>query len=65
MHAGQLNTLQEVIQHYNQAPFAMVGHNEIKPLKLCKKEQKQLTEFLHSLTGPIATDPEWLENPHI
>lgn len=65
MHAGQLNTLQEVIEHYNQAPLAMVGHNEIKPLKLSKKEQKQLTQFLHSLSAPLATDPKWLINPHI
>jgi len=65
MHAGQLNTLQEVITHYNQAPLAMVGHNEIKPLKLSRKEQKQLSQFLHSLSGPLATDPKWLVNPHI
>ncbi len=65
MHAGQLTTLEEVIEHYNQAPLAMVGHNEIKPLKLSRKEQKQLTQFLHSLSGPLATDPKWLINPHI
>ncbi len=65
MHAGQLNTLEEVIEHYNQAPLAMIGHNEIKPLKLSRKEKKQLTQFLHSLSGPLATDPKWLINPHI
>ncbi len=65
MHAGQHATLEEVIDHYNQAPLAMVGHNEIKPLGLSKKEQKQLTQFLHSLNGPVSTDAKWLINPHI
>ena len=65
MHAGQLTTLEEVIEHYNRAPLAMIGHNEIKPLQLSGKEKKQLTQFLHSLSGPLATDPKWLINPHI
>jgi len=65
MHAGQISTLQEVIEHYNLAPLAMVGHNEIKPLNLSRKEQKQLTQFLHSLSGPLAIEPIWLTNPHI
>ncbi|MFK7817056.1 MAG: cytochrome-c peroxidase [Gammaproteobacteria bacterium] len=65
MHAGQLATLEEVINHYNQAPVAMVGHNEIKPLKLSGKEKKQLHLFLLSLSGPLTTDKKWLINPHI
>lgn len=65
MHAGQLNTLEEVIEHYNQAPLAMIGHNEINPLELSRKEKKQLTQFLHSLSGSLATDPKWLINPHL
>ena len=65
MHAGQLGTLDEVIEHYNQAPLAMVGHNETEPLDLSKKEQKQLTQFLHSLNEPISTGSKWLINPHI
>lgn len=65
MHAGQLLTLKEVIDHYDQAPIAMVGHNETKPLKLSGKEKKQLHLFLHSLSGPLATDEKWLINPHI
>lgn len=64
MHAGQLVTLEEVIDHYDKAPTAMVGHNEIKPLKLSGKERKQLQLFLHSLSGPLATDEKWLINPH-
>ena len=63
MHAGQLATLTEVIDHYNRAPTAMVGHNEAKPLSLNRKERRQLEAFLHSLNGPVATDPKWLKPP--
>lgn len=64
MHAGQLDTLETVIEHYDQAPTAMVGHNEIKPLELSNREKKQLVAFLNSLTGPLDTDTKWLINPH-
>ncbi|QMU61795.1 MAG: cytochrome-c peroxidase [Gammaproteobacteria bacterium] len=64
MHAGQLSTLEEVIEHYNQAPLAMIGHNEANPLELSKKERKRLTLFLHSLSAPLITDSKWLINPH-
>ena len=60
MHAGQFTTLQEVLQHYNRAEPAPVGHNEAKPLQLDKKELMQLEAFLRSLSGPLATLPEWL-----
>ena len=63
MHAGQLATLEEVIDHYNRAPAAMVGHNEAKVLSLGRKEKKQLEAFLHTLTGPVAADPKWLTVP--
>ena len=65
MHAGQLKTLEEVIEHYDQAPLAMIGHNEIKPLKLNENEKKALIDFMHSLSGPLATDDKWLKNPYI
>lgn len=65
MHAGQLATLADVIEHYDKAPMAIVGHNEIKPLKLSGKEKKQLQKFLNSLSGPLNTDEKWLINPHI
>ena len=63
MHSGQLATLEEVIDHYNRAPAAMVGHNEAKVLSLGRKEKKQLEAFLHTLTGPVAADPKWLTVP--
>ena len=65
MHAGQQATLEQVIDHYNEAPLALIGHNESKPLNLSNKEKKQLKLFLHSLSSPLATDPKWLESPHL
>ncbi|HDZ08899.1 cytochrome-c peroxidase [Pseudohongiella sp.] len=63
MHAGQITDLARVIEHYNEADLAMIGHNEAKPLGLRAVEKKQLESFLRSLTAPLATDPHWLEPP--
>ena len=63
MHAGQLATFREVIDHYDRAPAAMVGHNEAKVLSLRRKEAKQLEAFLHTLSGPVAADSKWLNPP--
>lgn len=63
MHAGQLATLKEVIDHYDRAPAAMVGHNETKALSLKRKEVKQLEAFLHTLSGPLTADSKWLKAP--
>jgi len=54
MHKGQLATLQDVLQHYNDAPDAMIGHNEAKPLNLSKRELAQLEAFLNTLAAPLA-----------
>ena len=63
MHAGQMFSLTDIIEQYDRAPLAMVGHNEAEPLNLSRKERKQLEMFLHTLTGPLATSPEWLAAP--
>ena len=63
MHAGQLASLDAVLEHYNQAPPAMIGHNEAKPLNLSRREKKQLRAFLSTLNGPPATDARWLRPP--
>ena len=63
MHAGQMQTLAEIIDQYNRAPSALVGHNEAKPLNLSRRERKQLEAFLLTLNSPIATAPEWLQAP--
>ena len=49
MHAGQLATLAEVIDHYDRAPQAPAGHSELKPLRLSAKEKRQIEAFLRTL----------------
>lgn len=61
MHGGQLATLREVVEHYNDAPVSMLSHNEAKPLGLRTIELGQLEAFLHTLTAPLSTDPSWLK----
>lgn len=63
MHKGQIATLSEVLLHYNEAPLAMIGHNEAKPLGLSHREQRQLEAFLLTLASPLATPEEWLRPP--
>lgn len=63
MHKGQFGTLAEVLDHYNRALPAMIGHNEAKPLGLSGRELRQLEAFLHTLSAPPATPPRWLRPP--
>ncbi len=63
MHKGQIGTLMEVLEHYNAAPFAMIGHNEAKPLNLSSRELKQLEAFLNALAAPIAAPDQRLGVP--
>ena len=49
MHTGQIATLAQVLRHYNEAPTAMLGHNEAKPLGLSHRQLRQLEAFLHTL----------------
>lgn len=63
MHAGQMHSLADIIDQYNRAPLAMVGHNEATPLDLSRRQRRQLEAFLHTLDSPLATDPEWLAAP--
>ena len=53
MHKGQMNTLAEVLDHYNRAPAAMIGHNEAKPLGLRGKDLEALEAFLNTLASPL------------
>ena len=52
MHRGQIDTLADVIDHYNRAPDAMIGHNEAKPLRLSGPEKRRLEAFLLTLAAP-------------
>jgi cytochrome c peroxidase len=63
MHKGQLPTLFAALQHYNEAPLAMIGHNEAKPLKLRNSDLRQLEAFLLTLSSPLAIDEKWLNAP--
>jgi cytochrome c peroxidase len=51
MHAGQFATLQQVLQHYNDAPPAPAGHSELSKLHLSPTELRQLEAFLRTLSG--------------
>ncbi len=63
MHAGQMRTIREVLEHYNRARPAIIGHNEAKPLHLLPYELKRLEAFLLTLDGPMAVAPGWLVPP--
>lgn len=50
MHGGQIDSLQEVMAHYNRPPVAMLAHNEAKPLGLRPRQLQELVAFLETLT---------------
>lgn len=63
MHAGQMWTIGELLDHYNRARPAIVGHNEAKPLNLLPYELRRLETFLSTLDAPMDTAAEWLLPP--
>ncbi len=64
MHKGQIKTLKETLEHYNEAPFAMIGHNETEePLGLLSFELRQLEAFLMTLQAPLKIEQRWLQSP--
>ena len=63
MHGGQMTTLAQVIEHYNEAPVSMLSHNEAKPLELRPVQLRQLEELLLTLSAPLATEEHWLLPP--
>ena len=65
MHSGQIATLAEVIEHYNRAPLAMIGHNEAEPLGLSHFERRDLLAFLKTLEAPLSIHQVWLVSPRI
>ena len=56
MHKGQISTLAAVLAHYNQAPLALIGHNEANPLGFGAGELRQLQAFLLTLDAPLAPE---------
>ena len=63
MHAGQFATLEDVLNHYNTAPEAPVGHSELEPLHLSQKQIEQIIAFLKTLDSPINVESQWLNIP--
>ena len=61
MHDGSLNTLEEVIEHYNQGGKNHPNKDEkIKPLNLNAKEKEDLLHFLEALTDQsFVTNPDF------
>ncbi len=54
MHAGQLASLQDVVQHYVHAPTAALGHTERAPMRLSVQEAQDLVAFLGTLSDASA-----------
>ncbi len=63
MHAGQLWTLKQVVEHYNSAPNAPIGKTQLKPLGLNALEVNQLVEFLKTLNSDVDAAAKWRESP--
>jgi cytochrome c peroxidase len=53
MHAGQIATLADVLDHYNRAPRARVGRTELHPLGFNREQLDALAAFLRTLETPI------------
>ncbi|MGM9489277.1 cytochrome-c peroxidase [Ideonella sp. YS5] len=63
MHAGQFETLDDVLGHYVRSPRAAVGHSELahageghagrQPIRLSEQEMRDVVAFLRSLSGPV------------
>jgi len=63
MHAGQISTLDQVIEHYAQSPAAIIGHSELarpgesqgerQVIRLTPAQIQDIKAFLETLTGPV------------
>ncbi len=60
---GLMASLPPLLEHYDRAPLAMIGHNEAKELDLGRRELEALHAFLLTLDAPLATDDKWLQAP--
>jgi cytochrome c peroxidase len=66
MHDGSIQSLEQVIQHYNKGGQAHKHKSPlIKPLHLSLKEQKDLLAFLKALTDPSVLNNPSFSNPHL
>lgn len=53
MDAGQFATMADVLDHYNRAPAAAIGHSELQPLRLTARDLRQLEAFLRTLSSRV------------
>jgi cytochrome c peroxidase len=60
MHAGQLNTLEDVVDHYSTLEnFVSADHHRetiLEPLNLSEQQKRDLIAFLETLTAPLPDD---------
>ncbi len=63
MHQGQINTLVDVMHHYNDAPSAPLGETEITPLGLSDEALYEIETFIRNLSASPATPVELLMPP--
>ena len=62
MHAGQLASLEAVVDHYNLAPLAPDGTSQLERLNLSRLQRRQLVAFLRTLDErPIAVGRQPLQ----
>lgn len=57
MHAGQVGTMDAVLQHYQSAPAAKIGYSELRPLSMSEAELRQIAAFLATL-DPLTTEKD-------
>lgn len=63
MHDGSLNSLSDVIEHYNKGGEGHFNQNElIEPLLLKEEEKEDLIAFLHTLTDAKFVTDERFQN---
>ncbi len=66
MHAGNLQTLEEVVTFFNEGGHASdstkgyLGQSEIEPLGLSEQDERDLVAFLKALDGVDPLDPDLL-----
>ena len=66
MHDGRFQTLEEVIEFYNESPNHSNAANvdaNIRPLGLTDSEKEDLVNFLHTLTDTVFTKNPAFQNP--
>ena len=57
MHAGQIATLEAVIDHYSSAPAAASGQSEIRGVVFTDRGRQALIAFLNTLDATPVSDP--------